>query len=456
MKLKVVLAITVCKALRLVSRLMHRGGTAMPGRYALKICPQLLSVLAKNVETVVITGTNGKTTCSRMVEEAFAQQGKSFFSNRSGANLIDGITTEFVINSTLFGKNRCDYAVIECDEAASVRVFAQMQPKVIVVTNLFRDQLDRFGDLAHTRDSIKTAIKSVPSAMLCLNADCSLTSSLADDVPNKVLYFGMNRGAAPEKEKAEISDGGICVHCGHEYEFEYINFGHLGGFFCPNCGHRRPEADFAVVDIAQQSTEGSTLVMDMQGERRMVTVNLPAMYNIYNAAAACAAVCAMGMGNDTAVQALAAFKCGFGRMEQFDIGAGARMMLVKNPTGCNLVMEFLGNIKERFSLVISLNDRTGDGKDISWIWDTDFEQLTALSGRIKSLIVSGDRAEEMRLRLKYAGFDENAIVTERDCEKLVEWMKDEDCPVFIMPTYSAMLDIRQVIVKHCGGSEFWE
>lgn len=456
MKLRVVTAIIVCKALRLVSRLLHRGGTAMPGRYALKICPQLLSILAKNVHTVVITGTNGKTTCSRMVEEAFAQQGKRYFSNRSGANLIDGITTEFVINSTLGGKNRCDYAVIECDEAASVRVFAQMQPKVIVVTNLFRDQLDRFGDLAHTRDSIKTAIKAVPSATLCLNADCSLTSSLADELPNKVLYFGMNKGAAPNKAKSEISDGGMCIRCGQEYEFEYINFGHLGGFFCPKCGHRRPDADFAVVDIAQQSTQGSSLVMDMQGERRMVTVNLPAMYNIYNAAAACAAVCAMGMDKDAAVQALSAFKCGFGRMEQFDIGAGARMMLVKNPTGCNLVMEFLHNIKERFSLVISLNDRTGDGKDISWIWDTDFEQLGQLTGRLKSLVVSGDRAEEMRLRLKYAGFDENAVTIERDCEKLVDWMEKEDCPVFIMPTYSAMLDIRQVIVKHCGGSEFWE
>jgi len=456
MKLKVVLAIIVCKALRLVSRLLHRGGTAMPGRYALKICPQLLSVLAKNVKTVVITGTNGKTTCSRMVEEAFARDGKRFFSNRSGANLISGITTEFVINSTLTGKNRCDYAVIECDEAASVRVFAQMQPSVIVVTNLFRDQLDRFGDLAHTRDSIKTAIKSVPTATLCLNADCSLTSSLADEVPNKVLYFGMNKGAAPSKGKSEISDGGVCVRCGHEYRYEYINFGHLGGFYCPECGHSRPEADFAVVDIAQQSTEGSSIVMDMQGERRMVSVNLPAMYNIYNAAAACAAVCAAGMSKDTAVQALSGFKCGFGRMEQFDIGAGARMMLVKNPTGCNLVMEFLGNVKERFSLVISLNDRTGDGKDISWIWDTDFEQLAALSGRIKNLIVSGDRAEEMRLRLKYAGFDENALVIERDCEKLVDRMAEEDCPVFIMPTYSAMLDIRQAIVKRCGGSDFWE
>ena len=456
MKLRAILAIIVCKALRLVSRMLHRGGTAMPGRYALKICPQLLSMLAKNVRTVAITGTNGKTTCARMIEEAFAGEGKRFFSNRSGANLIDGITTEFVINSSLTGKNRCDYAIIECDEAASVRVFSQMQPEVIVVTNLFRDQLDRFGTLSNTRESIRKAIVSAPAATLCLNADCSLTSSLAEAVPNTALFFGIDKGAVPNREKSEISDGGLCIHCGQEYEFEYINFGHLGGFRCPNCGHSRPKADFAVTDIAGQTTQGSTLVMAMQGEKRMVTVNLPAMYNIYNAAAAAAAVCAMGLGADAAVRALAGFRCGFGRMEQFDLGAGVRMMLVKNPTGCNLVMEFLQNVKEKFSLVISLNDRTGDGKDISWIWDTDFEQLCALGGRLHRVIVSGDRAEEMRLRLKYAGLDEKAIELERDYGKLVAWMEKETEPVFIMPTYSAMLDMRGAIVARCGGSEFWE
>ena len=456
MKLKAILAIIVCKALRLVSRMLHRGGTAMPGRYALKICPQLLSILAKNVRTVAITGTNGKTTCARMIEEAFAAEGKRFFANRSGANLIDGITTEFVINSSITGKKRCDYAVIECDEAASVKVFSQMQPEVIVVTNLFRDQLDRFGTLSNTRESIKKAILSAPAATLCLNADCSLTSSLAEEVPNSSLFFGIDKGAAPNREKSEISDGGLCIRCGQEYEFDYINFGDLGGFRCPGCGHSRPNADFAVVDIADQSTQGSTLVMNMQGEKRMVTVNLPAMYNIYNAAAAAAAVTAIGLGAEAAVRALAGFKCGFGRMEQFELGAGVRMMLVKNPTGCNLVMEFLQNVKEKFSLVISLNDRTGDGKDISWIWDTDFEQLCALGGRLRRIIVAGDRAEEMRLRLKYAGLDDKAIELERSCEKLVAWMEREREPVFIMPTYSAMLDLRTAIVARCGGSEFWE
>lgn len=456
MSLKVCLAIILCKALRLVSRLLHRGGTAMPGRYALKLCPELLSVLAKGVKVVAITGTNGKTTTARMVEQAFEESGKSYFSNRSGANLISGIVTEFVMNSSISGKCRKEYAVIECDEAASVRVFEQMQPAVIVVTNLFRDQLDRFGDLSHTRDSIRTAISKVPGATLVLNADCSITSSLALELPNRVLSFGMEKGAVPEKQRSELSDGGICARCGHEYQFDYVNFGHLGGFRCPNCGHGRKKADFTVTDILEHSSSGSSLVMEMQGEKKTVKVNLPAVYNMYNAAACAAACVAAGFDCDTAIKALASFKRGFGRMEDFDIGAGATMMLFKNPTGCNLVIDFLQNVKERFSLIIALNDHAGDGRDISWIWDAELEGLCSLGGRIKRLVVSGDRAEEMRLRLKYAGIDESAIELEHDYDKIVDWMKNEEDKVFIMPTYSAMLEMRQAIVKHCGGSEFWE
>ena len=177
MNFRAVLAMLVCKALRLVSRILHRGGTAMPGRIALKIYPELLSLLAKDVRTVAVTGTNGKTTSSRMIEQAFLEQGKSYFANRSGANLISGITTEFVINSSLSGKCRKEYAVIECDEAAARKVFSQLRPQVIVVTNLFRDQLDRYGEVTHTLENIREGIKGAPGATLCLNADCSLTAS---------------------------------------------------------------------------------------------------------------------------------------------------------------------------------------------------------------------------------------------------------------------------------------
>lgn len=456
MKIKVFLAIVLCKALRAVSRLLHRGGTAMPGRYALKVCPQLLSVLAKDVKVVAITGTNGKTTSARMVEEAFADEHMSYFANRSGANLISGITTEFVMNSTLGGKCRKEYAVIECDEAAAVNVFPHLQPQVVVVTNLFRDQLDRYGEVTHTLENIKKAVSGAPNATLCLNADCSLTSSLALELPNRCVYFGINNGATASHKATELSDASHCIRCKCEYEYDYITYGHLGGFRCPKCGYSRHAADYAVAEIVEQSMDSSTLVMDICGEKRVVSVNLPAMYNIYNATGALSAIVEMGLGVDAAVKALSGFKCGFGRMEQFDLGGGTKLMLVKNPAGCNQVVEFLQNIKEKFTLVICLNDRSADGTDISWIWDVDFEALCALSSRLTRVIVSGDRASDMRIRIKYAGIPDSAIETQPDYDALVKWIDAQSEPVYIMPTYTAMLELREAVVKHCGGSEFWE
>jgi len=456
MTIRAFFAILLCKLLRFASRVLHRGGTAMPGRFALKLCPDLLDVLACQVKSVAITGTNGKTTSARMIEEAFAEQGLSYLTNRSGANLIDGITTEFVMNSTLFGRVKKDYAVIECDEAAARKVFPRLKPRVVVVTNLFRDQLDRYGEVTHTLENIREALKGAPEALLCLNADCSLTASLADDLPNKVRWFGIEQGAAPSREKPEISDATHCIRCKTEYEYDYISYGHLGGFRCPNCGYRRHKADYAVIDIAEQRPDGSDIVMEVGGEKQLVTVNLPAMYNIYNAAGAVAAVSEMGLGSKAAVDALAKFHCGFGRMETFDLAGGTRMMLVKNPAGCNQVIEYLQTMKEKFVLVICLNDRAADGRDISWIWDADFEGLSALAGRLDQVIVSGDRAEDMRVRIKYAGVDDSFIRAERDYETLVRSLEQETRPVCMMPTYTAMLELRQTVIRHCGGEDFWE
>jgi len=457
MNIRAFIAIALCKALRLVSRLLNRGGTAMPGRWALRVCPELLSILAKDVRTVVVTGTNGKTTSARIIEQAFEEAGLGCFANRSGANLIDGITTEYVMNCSLSGKPINGYAVIECDEGAARRVFGQLKPKVVVVTNLFRDQLDRFGEVTYTLESIREGLKASPNTLLCLNADCSLCSSLATDLPNKAVYFGIDKGAVVSREKPQQSDASHCIRCKNEYDYEYVNYGHLGGFYCKACGYRRQAAHYAVVDVVEQLSDSSTVLMSIRGVKRLISVNLPALYNVYNAAGALAAAVEMGIQPETAAKALASFKCGFGRMEQFDLGScQGKMMLVKNPAGCNQVLEFLQNIKEKFVLVISLNDRTGDGKDISWIWDTQFELLCQLGGRLDKIAVAGDRAAEMVLRLKYAGIDMKYVTCIEDNDKLVQWMCSQDKNVFIMPTYSAMLDIRQAIVRHRGGSNFWE
>ena len=456
MSLRVVAAVLLCKLLRLVSRILHKGGTAMPGRYALKICPELLSIVSKGVQTVAITGTNGKTTSARMVEEAFEKQGLSYFSNRSGANLISGITTEFVLNSNIFGKNRKQYAVIECDEGAAKSVFPRIKPKVVLVTNLFSDQLDRYGDVTNTLENIREALRATPETAMLLNADCSLTASLAADLDNKAVFYGVDKGAAPSVELSENSDARHCLRCGTKYDYEYINYGHLGGFSCPKCGYSRPKADYAVTDIPSRRVDGSSIVMDIRGEKRTAEVNLPAMYNVYNAVGAVAAVAEMGLGVDAGMEAVASFKCGFGRMEHFALGsAGARMMLVKNPAGCNQVIDFLENIEERFILAIALNDRTGDGKDISWVWDVDFEKFCAMEGRISKIIACGDRAWDMALRLKYAGISPALVEVQQDYDEMIRWMEAQDEAIFLMPTYSAMMDMRQAIVRRIGGDDFW-
>ncbi len=457
MSFRAFLAICLCRLLRGFSRLVHRGGTAMPGQWALKVCPNLLSILARGVKTVAITGTNGKTTTARMIEEGFAEQGKNYFANRSGANLLSGITTEFVMNSTLFGKCRKEYAVIECDEAAAVKVFPQLKPQVVIVMNLFRDQLDRYGEVTHTLANIRTALASLPEPItLCLNADCSLTASLAGNLNHKARFFGIDKGAVPSGKKSELSDASHCIRCKTEYEYDYITYGHLGGFRCPKCGYRRAKADYAVTDVAQQRADGSSIVIRANGKSYLAEVNLPALYNVYNAIGAIAAMTEMGLTTEAAISAVASFKCGFGRMEDFALGkGGAKVMLAKNPAGFNQLLSFLQNIPDKFVLVVCLNDRGADGTDISWIWDANFEELCNLAGTLEKVIVSGDRAADMAVRVKYAGIDPRFVTIEHDYEKLVSGLASEERPIYMIPTYTAMLELREVLIRHCGGDEFW-
>ena len=285
----------------------------------------------------------------------------------------------------------------------------------------------------------------------------ALLSSLALDLPNPVVWFGIEKGAMPSRPLPEISDATHCIRCKTAYEYDYVSYGHLGGFRCPHCGYRRHPADVAVTEVVEQRMDGSSILLSLRGEKHLVNVNLPAVYNIYNAAGAVAAVTAMGLPAETAIQALGSFQCGFGRMEQFDLGqAGAKMMLVKNPAGCNQVIEFLQNVKEPFVLAVFLNDRGADGTDVSWIWDADFEGLQALGGRLTEVIVSGDRAGDMRVRMKYAGIPDGRIRVERDYARLVDWIAGQEKPVFLMPTYTAMLELRQAVIHKVGGQEFWE
>ena len=456
MKIKVFLSVLSCKLCRTGLRLLHRGGTDFPGRVALKLCPDLLGYLAKNVTTVIVTGTNGKTTTSRMIEQSWSDSGISFFANKSGANLLSGVTAEFAMHSSITGKCRFDHALIEADEAAIKAISRYVDAKVIVVTNVFRDQLDRYGEVTHTLENILIGIRNSPNAILCLNADDSLSGSLAEKAENPVLYYGVDTPIYQSRVE-ELSDAPYCANCKHEYVYDYITYGHLGGFRCPNCGAKRPQPQVAVKKVLAANAECSEILVAAEGREYPTTVNLPGGYNIYNACSAMACGSAMKLDLGVVAKSLGSFGCGFGRMEKFEIGsAQLRMILIKNPAGCNQVLNFLTDRTEPFVFAVCLNDRAQDGKDISWIWDVDFERLVAMGDLLERVLVSGVRADDMALRFKYAGLEPSKIQVIRDYHELTQCCIGQDKPVYIMPTYTAMLDLRGTISKQYGFKEFWE
>ena len=253
-----------------------------------------------------------------------------------------------------------------------------------------------------------------------------------------------------------LSDANYCIRCKTEYLYDYHTYAHLGGFRCPNCGYSRHDTDFAVTGIICMGNHSSEVLFRTPLGEEPLLVNLPAVYNLYNASAAVSAAYAMGVEKEIWQDALASFSCGFGRMEHFPLAGGARMILAKNPAGCTQALEFISAVSEPFVLVVCLNDRSADGTDISWIWDAGFEVLAPIADRISAIYVSGDRAEDLRLRLKYAGLPDQRIQVIHGPEKLVDALEQECLPVLILPTYTAMLELRAAIVHRCGGTEFWE
>ncbi len=456
MKIQVFFAVLACKLSRFAIRLLGRGGTDFPGRVALKLCPNLLGHLARGVTAVIVTGTNGKTTTSRMIEQAMADSGISFFANKSGANLLSGVTAEFAMHATLTGQCRYPYALIEADEAAFKAISRFVEARAVVVTNVFRDQLDRYGEVTHTLENIRIGISHCPGAALCLNADDPLSRSLADETDNPVLFYGVDTPIY-EKRVAELSDAPYCLKCKHAYVYDYVTYGHLGGYRCPCCGYSRPRPDVSVTEVHSTDTQGSHVALRCAGGDFDTRINLPGGYNIYNACAAMACGQALELDAATVSASLGRFACGFGRMEKFEIrGTSLRMILIKNPAGCNQVLNFLTNTTEPSVFVVCLNDRAQDGRDVSWIWDVDFEQVAEMGEKLSGLIVSGVRADDMAVRFKYAGVPAEKLRIVKDYDQLLRDCTAQDKPVYIMPTYTAMLALRERISKTYGFKEFWE
>ena len=452
-RIRIFIACLAARLTRAGLRLMRHGGTALPGKAALKICPGLLGELGRDVDTVLVTGTNGKTTTSGMLRRMLDENHIPYLSNRSGANLTSGVAGEFIFHSDLLGRCRRHVAVIECDEGNFPAIAEALQPKAILVTNLFRDQLDRYGEVTHTRDCIARGIQAAPDAVLCLNADCSLTASLGIGVPNRVVYYGVD-GWSSDKEP-NVSDAPHCLHCGERYAYRRHTFAHLGDWYCPHCGAARPTPDITAETI-ELSSSGSRVTLRRDNAVRSVSVALPAVYNVYNALSALAAADAMGWDMDTCECSLAGFDAMFGRMETLRVGdTPVRIVLVKNPAGCDRALEYLAGLGDGVLPVFCLNDNLNDGTDVSWIWDADYESLFA-QRRYDRIGVYGIRAQDMRLRLKYAGADDASIEVYASLDELASAVEKSDRPVCVLPNYTAMLSVRDRLSALAGGGKFWE
>lgn len=454
MSIRTTLAILAGRCVKLAAKILRRGGTAKPGEIALKLCPDLPARLAKDIRMIVVTGTNGKTTTCRIVEQALQDGGIDCTANRSGANLMSGLTTMLMENCSLSGKPNKTVAVFECDEAAFRRVVPMVKPEVVLVTNLFRDQLDRYGSMENVLACIREGILGSPDSKVVLNADCSLTASLAGDVPNACTFYGFGE-ALGGGEAPAVSAAPNCIRCGAPYEYDYRIYGHLGAFRCPKCGYKKPEMDVTVADIPNRGPDSSDVKVVMGGKEYDVRVNLPADYNVYNAIGAAAAAMAFGVNVETALGACEHFACGFGRMEKLTYkDMTFRMILVKNAVGCDQVIDYLSGIKEDFLPVFLLNNKAADGTDYSWIYEANFEKLAAIHGG--KALVAGMCADDLAKRLTDAGFAADGVVVETDLDKLVEKMVEHGGNVYVVPNYTTMLEIHGKLADLCGGNQFWE
>lgn len=456
--MKVILSCLVCRFVHFVLQKLGRGATTLPGRVALKVKRNILTDLSKNVKVIIVTGTNGKTTSCRIIEEGLKTAGKTYFINKSGANLITGITASFIMNSTITGKNKYEYAIVECDENAFREVSRYIRADAVLVTNVFRDQLDRYGEVTHTLNAIKESVKNLPNAVICLDADCSLTYSMSKEIPNKIVTFGVDVPFDKDAKAPEISDAKYCIFCKNEYAYTYHTYGHLGGFVCPHCGYARPKADFAVTSVEELKQNHSIVVASFKGNSNLVKVNIGGAYNVYNAIGCAAALSAMGVDDKTIINALENFNGAFGRMEQFTSGEHKiNVILVKNPAGFSQTMSFLKSIDDDFTMILSLNDNAADGRDISWIWDVDFNHIFEKSN-VKDIYVTGKRCYDMAIRVKYEGVGDRKIkiIENEDYDKLVDVATSQGRDVYIVPTYTSMMTMRPTIAKRLGGKDFWE
>jgi len=438
----------LARLVRVLSRRLGRGGgTTLPGRLLMRADPKALARMAGRLDegAVLVSATNGKTTTSAMVAGVLERAGRPLVHNRAGSNMGWGVATALLDA----GREPGQVGLFEVDEAWLPAVAQAVRPRAYLLANLFRDQLDRYGELEVLADRwAELAEAEEPrGARFVLNADDPLVADLGRGRKG-VTYFGVDDDSQALPGLQHAADSKHCRNCGHPYAYEAVYLGHMGRYRCPNCGRERPTPSVSARRVELHGMSGASVVMDTPAGPLDVSLPLPGLYNVYNAVAATALALELGATLEDIGQALEDFGGAFGRVETIPVdGRPVSILLVKNPAGANEVLRTLILEDGKVDLWLALNDGIADGRDVSWIWDADFELL---AGRVRRATCSGTRAEEMALRLKYAGVEAELSV-ERDLGRSLDLAvaagHDEGRPLYALPTYTALLELRDLLAN---------
>jgi len=463
-------AIAAGKAAGFASRVLGRGGgTTLPGVVARRLAPNTLRQLSARLPegVVLVGGTNGKTTTTRMIAALLDDSGRGVLHNRAGANLLSGLTATALSGATLVGGLRAQIGLFETDEAALPDALDETTPRLVLLHNLFRDQLDRYGEVDTIARRWRAALERLPAeATVLLNADDPAVADLGAGLRAQVRYYGLDDprhgGGA-----ANMADSQFCRRCGAPYDYQVVFYAHVGHYRCPRCGHGRPEPQFRLARLDLEGARSSRLLLSYPGGALELRLPIPGLYNALNALAAAAAGLLLGVPPAQVRATLERFSAAFGRIERIDAGGRPLLLaLIKNPVGASETVRMLTESREPkagseqqsagLHLLIAINDRYADGTDVSWLWDADFERL---GGRVARATVSGTRAEDMAVRLKYAGVELASISTEPDLAGALDAALahlPSGATLYALPTYTAMLELRAELARRGWVKPFWE
>jgi UDP-N-acetylmuramyl tripeptide synthase len=453
--------LALARATGALSRRSGRGGgTTLPGRVLLRLAPDAISRLGAQLQggSVIVSATNGKTTTAGMLATALQAAGRVPVHNRAGSNMTWGVATALL-------EQRGEEGLFEVDEAWLPRIAAELKPRLIVLGNLFRDQLDRYGELEHLADEWAELVAALAGQTgFALNADDPLIADLGRDRELArrpgVTYFGIDDPSQALPALQHAFDAKHCRRCGAPYVYERAFVGHLGHYSCPRCHADRPQADVAATHIDLEGMRGSRVTVRAPEGETELRLPLPGLYNVYNALAALTAALRLGIPLERAASALGEMEAVFGRVETIEVdGKAVSILLIKNPAGANevlrtLLLEAHANGDRRgLDLWIALNDRIADGRDVSWVWDADFELL---AGQVRHVACAGTRAAEMAVRLKYAGLPPEAITVEEAIDSSLDRaVAEADGSLFALPTYTALLELRNLLAKRGLARRYW-